>query len=149
MNLVYEFTMRFAVNVPPGELESLSVGRRLVYSAESGSIDGERIKAKFASGVGTTLIGADRFGNFEIRARFITDDNAALYLTFEGFLEFSDKAIRGHAPGASTEFGDPKIHITVRLESDHPKYSWVNHTVFVGEGRFAADGFEYKVYRLD
>jgi hypothetical protein len=123
--------------------------RWMIGSAENGSLEGERIKAKFVSGFGTGVFGPDGWSRFEIRTHFVTDDGAALYVAFDGLVELNEKTRAANELGGSSEFGDHKMSIVLRAESGHPKYLWLNHTIFVGEGWFLPEGFEYRVYRLN
>lgn len=150
MNPIFEFILRYVVSDPPAPDTGLGpLGERIVYRAESGSIEGERINARLVEAMGTTVIGSDGWGRFDARSHFVTDDAATLYITFEGFVEINEKTLRTRTHGEGTDWSDQKLQLVMRVESGHPNYSWVNHTLFVGEGRFLPKGVEYKVYRLD
>jgi hypothetical protein len=48
-----------------------------------------------------------------------------------------------------TNFGEQYFFINPRLETGDERYSWVNQTVFIGEGRaLPGPGVKYRVYRL-
>jgi len=41
------------------------------------------------------------------------------------------------------------VRLTPRIETGDPRYAWLNHTIFVGEGRLQPGRvIEYKVYRV-
>ena len=48
----------------------------------------------------------------------------------------------------TTEFGDHYFRATPRLETGDERYSWVNTTLFVAEGRVTESGVEYRVFRV-
>jgi hypothetical protein len=50
---------------------------------------------------------------------------------------------------APTQFGEQYIFVTPRMETGDPRYSWVNQTVFIGEGRvLPGPRIEFRVYRV-
>ncbi len=150
MNPIYEFTLRFVTTYPTDDLEAGPLGQRwVITNPKNGNLEGEHIKAKFVNGFGTAVFGPDGWSRFEIRTHFVTDDGAALYVAFDGLVELNEKTLAANEPGGSSEFADQKMPIVLRAESGHPKYAWLNHTIFIGEGRFLPYGFEYRVYRLN
>jgi hypothetical protein len=149
MNPKFEFYLRYVVSDQVAEIGSGPRGERTLYHAETGSIEGVRINGKLVHAFGTTVIGPDGWGRFEARSHFVTDDDAAIYITFEGVVEINEKTLRTRTGGEGTTFGDQRLQLVAHAESGHPKYAWVNHSLFVGEGHFLVNGVEYKVYRLD
>jgi Protein of unknown function (DUF3237) len=55
---------------------------------------------------------------------------------------------RALTAGSSTDYGDQYFRTSPRFETGDPRYSWLNHTVFVAEGRILPHAVEYKVYRV-
>jgi hypothetical protein len=150
MNPIYEFTLRYWINDPLAADVGLGPqGSRIVYRTDNGSIEGERINARLVEAMGTTVIGPDGWGRFDARSHFVTDDGATLYITFDGFVEINEKTLRSRTHGEGTEWADQKLQLVMRDESGHPAYSWLNHTLFVGEDHFLPKGVEYKVYQLN
>jgi hypothetical protein len=53
------------------------------------------------------------------------------------------------ANGTATRFEDQYFRTTPRMETGDPHYAWVNHSLFVGEGRVIEGlGVEYRVSRV-
>ena len=51
---------------------------------------------------------------------------------------------------APTDFGDQYFFIDPRLETGDDRYSWINRTLFVGQGRHASRSrVEFRVYRVE
>jgi hypothetical protein len=51
--------------------------------------------------------------------------------------------------GTATRFEDQYFRTTPRMETGDPRYAWVNHSLFVGEGRAIEGlGVEYRVSRV-
>jgi hypothetical protein len=79
----------------------------------------------------------------------VTDDGAFVYVHYHGLLEMNDKMQAAMAAAEATEFSDQYFRITPRFETGDDRYSWLNRSVFVGEGRlYPGFGVEYRVYRL-
>jgi hypothetical protein len=48
-----------------------------------------------------------------------------------------------------TKFGDQYYFTVFALETGDERYAWVNHTMFIGQGRFlTGPRVEYRVYRV-
>lgn len=51
--------------------------------------------------------------------------------------------------GRATRFEDHYIRMTMRFESDAPRYAWLNRHLFVAEGRLTGrDRIEYRIDRV-
>ena len=63
---------------------------------------------------------------------------------------FSGTAAPGLTGGTTgTDFGDHYFVTTPRLESGDPRYSWVNQSIFVGQGRIQPGPVvEFQVFRV-
>ena len=64
-------------------------------------------------------------------------------------LEFDEVAPRAMAEGVETEFGDTYFVTQPRFETGDARYSWLNYTLAVAEGRFIPGGVEYQVYSCE
>ncbi len=150
MNLEYELSYRAAlkeaINVGSGPY-----GNRLVVEVTGGDFEGKRLKGKVLSGGGDWLLaGPDGFGRIDVRVQFMTDDGAAIYLSYTGLIEMTEKVGQALADGSvGTDYGDHYFRTTPCMETGDPRYAWVNRTVFVAEGHIKPGRVvEYKVYRV-
>lgn len=51
--------------------------------------------------------------------------------------------------GVSTDFDQQYFRTSPRFESSDPRYSWMQQSVFVGQGRIiAGPGVEYNLFRI-
>ena len=148
MNLEYEFTFNAMIK-DPLQIGAGPYGTRLVFEVTGGSLDGKRLKGKVLTGGGDwLLVGPDGWGRLDVRAQFLTDDGAAIYAAYSGLLEMNEKVQRAITAGSSTEYADQYFRTTPRYETGDPRYAWLNHTLFVAEGRKVPHAVEYKVYRV-
>ena len=94
------------------------------------------------------MLGADGVAQIDVRTQIGTPDGATIYVQYVGVLELNDRvgaALRD--PALETSFDDQYCRTTMRLESGHERYAWVNRTVFVARGRLIGSGVHYEVYR--
>ena len=148
VELVYEFTFRAELG------GRLLVGRgptgtRAVAAVSGGTAEGARISGTIVGpGADWVVLGDDGYGQIDVRLQIQTSDGAVLLLTYTGSLERSGAVGAALAGGGDTEFADQYFRTHIRIECGDERYRWVNRTLFVGEGRIAAGGAEYRVYRL-
>ncbi|TXI54524.1 DUF3237 family protein, partial [Mycolicibacterium mageritense] len=75
---------------------------------------------------------------------------AVIYMSYQGLVEVNEAAaaaLGGAATG--TDFGEHYFVTTPRLESGDPRYTWVNQTIFVGQGRIQPGPVvEFQVFRV-
>jgi hypothetical protein len=98
------------------------------------------------------LAGADGYGRLDVRGTFTTADGAHIYFQYFGVIEYTEAAEAAVAGERASDYHEHYFRTAPRLESGDPRYSWVNQTLFVGEGRVhpAEPGptVEYRVYRV-
>ncbi|HYF28703.1 MAG TPA: DUF3237 domain-containing protein, partial [Baekduia sp.] len=90
MDLEHEFTYT-AMLKPPVEIGPGPLGTRMFFEAIDGPVTGERLRGTVLTGGGDwALLGPDGFVRLDVRAQMRTDDGAAVYLRYDGLLEFND-----------------------------------------------------------
>jgi hypothetical protein len=144
--LTYSATLKPPLAVGPGPF-----GNRLVYEVIEGRVEGPRIAGRVLSGGADWIIAcADGFGRVDVRAQFQTDDGAAIYVQYHGLLEMNEAVADAMAgKRAGTDFGDQYFRTAPRFETGDERYTWLNQSVFLAEGRLLEGlGVEYRVYRV-
>jgi len=148
MDLEYEFTFHATLK-DPVPVGAGPYGTRLVIEVTGGRLDGKRLKGKvLTGGADWLLVGSDGWGRVDVRGQFLTEDGAAIYAAYTGLLEMNEKVQRALSSGGSTDFGDQYFRTSPRFETGDPRYGWLNHALFVAEGRMLPHAVEYKVYRV-
>ena len=149
MELQHEFDLRAELKEP------LAVGRgpfgtRMFIEVTGGSVDGARISGELSSGGGDWLLLDDAgFGHLDVRGQILTPDGAVIYLSYHGVLEANESVQAALGGQAETEWADQYFRTAPRLETGAEQYAWVNHTVWVAEGRLReGPAVEYRVYRV-
>ena len=122
----------------------------MFFDVISGSVNGPRIQGEFRGGGGDwLLLGADGFGRLDVRAQIETSDGAFVYVQYYGVVEMNEKVQVAMGAAEATDFGDQYFRTSPRFETGDQRYSWLNQSLFVGEGRlYPGFGVEYRVYRV-
>ncbi len=149
MQLEYECTYHATLKQPV-VVGPTPYGTRMIFEVTGGSFEGKRLRGKVLTGGGDwLLVGADGWGRLDVRAQFVTDDGAAIYLSYYGLLEMNEKVQHATAGTTGTDYGDQYFRTNPRFETGDPRYAWLNQTLFVAEGRvLPGSAVEYRVYRL-
>jgi hypothetical protein len=148
--LVPEFEIR--ANVVLDDLGAGPLGQRVIANVTGGSIDGDRLKGTISgAGADWLLICPDGFGRLDVRFTCKTHDGAAIYVQYHGVVEVTEDmtAILGGA-SKSVNYGDQYFFTNPRLETGDERYTWVNESQFLGQGRLVpGPTVEYRVYRVE
>lgn len=147
MELVHEFTFRANLK-PPLPIGAGPIGTRMYYELDGGDVVGDRLNGTIRGGGEWALIGPDGYLRVDVRAQIETSDGAFLYVQYVGLLEMNAAVQSATENGTGTEFADQYFWTNPRIETGDPRYSWLNTTFFVGEGRVLPGlGIEYRVWR--
>ena len=147
MKLVQEFAFK-AMLKPPVPIGAGPIGTRMYYELTGGEVEGERLRGKVLGGGEWALIGPDGYLRVDVRAQVETQDGAFLYVQYVGLLEMNPAVQGAIENGTGTEFSDQHFYTNPRIETGDARYSWVNTTFFIGEGRILPGlGVEYRVWR--
>jgi hypothetical protein len=147
MNLVEEFVFsaQLAEPIPIG---AGPIGTRNYFDVTSGVVSGDRVKGKVLGGGEWALVGPDGFLRVDVRLQIQTHDDAFLYMQYTGLLGMDETVQNALAQGLGTDFGDQYFFTNPRIETGDERYTWMNTTFFVGEGRFlSGGGVEYRLSR--
>jgi hypothetical protein len=134
-------------------------GQRGIGNYTGGQFFGDRLKGTIVgASADWSLQGQDGFNRRDERLTFKTVDGALIYVQALGLTELTPALIDivegGDTP---TNFGDQYFFNNPRLETGDERYSWVNQTMFIGQGRLlpapraTPQGrvrVEFRVYRV-
>jgi hypothetical protein len=149
MELVHEFMLRARLE-PPLAFGAGLLGERIFFNAVEGTVEGERMRGTLLPGGGDWLLAhPSGWGVLDVRTQVRTDDGALIYVQYHGLVEMNATFMAAFASGAQTRFEDQYFRTALRLETGDARYAWVNHSLFVGEGRAVEwPGVEYRVSRV-
>jgi hypothetical protein len=148
MELRYEF--EYYAMLKPVEVGPGPYGTRVFYEVTEGEVTGERLSGRLLTGGGDwLLVGADGWGRLDVRAQIETRDGAVIYVTYYGLIEMNERVQKAVAAGAETSWEDQYFRTSPRLETGDARYSWVNQSLFVAQGRlYPGLAVQYRVYRV-
>ena len=111
-------------------------GARRIFEVESGTIEGERLRATLkGSANGDWLrMGADGVAELDVRALVETHDGALVFMQYTGRTDTT-------APGAP-------LYATPRFETGDERYRWLNRVQAVAKGTFDGHTLVYELYEL-
>ncbi|MFK7916104.1 MAG: DUF3237 domain-containing protein [Pseudomonadales bacterium] len=149
MQLEYLLSYRAVIGSSLSIGASPAAGDRSIARVTGGTFEGPGLKGTIVEpGADWVRRTSDGFGQVDVRLIFATDDDAHIYVTYTGLLEFSDKVMQTLASGAEMQFGDSYFATQIRFETGSDKYAYLNNTLAVGEGRLLGNEVEYRCYRL-
>jgi hypothetical protein len=121
----------------PIVLSRTPVGDRLIYEVESGTLEGERIRAKLTgtSAADWLVVGPDGTGTLDVRAVVETDDGAHVFLHYQGRVDLSG------GPGAP-------LYAAPLFETGDDRYRWLNKVQAIAKGTLEGTKLTYDVYQV-
>jgi hypothetical protein len=147
MNLVHECTFS-AILKPPLAIGAGPAGARMYYEICGGEVVGDRLRGAVRGGGEWALVGSDGYLRVDVRAQVETNDGAFLYVQYLGLLEVNAVVQNAIANQTGTQFEDQHFYTNPRFETGDARYSWLNTTFLIGEGRLLPGlGVEYRLWR--
>lgn len=154
MQLQFEFQFT-VISEQPDHVGPTDTGALAYHVLPSAELTGDRITARAVHPGGDWFRElADGYGYIDVRILMQTNDDALIHIAYQGFVEPTDTLSQAIESLKPTSFSDQSIRTTWRLSTGDERYSWVNRSVFVGEGRFLPGGgnrlgMQHNVYRLE
>jgi hypothetical protein len=144
LELEHVFDYTVALNPP------VVFGSRMFYEALSGRVTGPRLNGDVLRGGGDwATVRPDGWVGLDVRGHTRTDDGVLLYFSYDGLLEPTPAFNRAVATGGETAFEDQYWRVSIRVETDDPRYQWLTRSTLLGRGRLCADrGVAYQVFRV-
>ncbi len=132
------------VTVSPEPAIDLGVtpsGRRMMVTITQADWRGERLNAHLKSGTVAAdwmIIGPDGVGLIDIRVTLETDDNALIYVHYQGRRDITSVMQGVDAP----------VYIAPVFETGDGRYQWLNKVQAIGKGTMVGDVRVYDVYEV-
>jgi len=134
----------------PTVIGKIPTGNRSIFAMTGGEFEGERLRGRVhPSGGEWMLQNDDGLGQVDVRILLETDDGVPIYLRYSGLMDFNQAVVEALGQGRPTEYGDNLFLTHARFEAGDPRYTWLNRTIAVGEGRVHPDCVEYTLYEIN
>ena len=143
---VFDYHVRLK---PPVVVGQGAYGLRVFYEAVGGEVSGPRLNGQVLGGGGDwALVGSDGWARLDVRGQVMTDDGAAIYITYPGILQLNEAMMNATASGAGTGFDDQYFRATPSFETGDERYRWLTQSAFLARGRaLEGGGVAYEVFR--
>jgi len=141
-------TLQVAV-IQAQKIGAVPCGSRNIAPIEGGHFEGPRLRGKVLPGGGDwTLLRADGVLELDLRLTLETDDGALLYMTSFGLRHGPPEVIAALGRGESVDPSAYYFRTTLRFETSHPKYAFLNQLLAVSSGDRRAEGPIYTIHEL-
>ena len=139
-------TVRIAAG-PAQKLGSVPHGIRSFVPVTGGDFQGPRLRGKVLPGGGDwLLLRSDGALELDLRITLETDDQALIYMTFQGLRHGPADAIAALGRGEVVDPARYYFRTVPRFETSAERYGFLNRIVTVGAGETHPDG---AVHRID
>ena len=143
------FTLRLDVDTAGAtQIGKTPEGRRTIAPVSGGSFEGERLKGTVLSGADWVRFRADGTMMIDVRLTLCTDDQALIYLTYQGRFIGAAGAMAQLAEGKTLDRDDYSLVTVARFECGDQRYAWLNHVIAVGTGEQSGFNPVYTVYEI-
>jgi Protein of unknown function (DUF3237) len=143
----YLMTLQVAV-ASPQRVGAVPHGTRVIVPIANGHFEGPRLRGKVLPGGGDwTLLRADGVLELDLRLTLETDDGALIHMTSFGLRHGPPEVIAALARGERVV--DPSTYYfrtTLRFETAHPEYAFLNRLLAVSTGDRRPEG---PIYTID
>ena len=145
MNSRLLMTMQVAV-ASPQRIGAVPHGTRVTVPIASGLFDGPRLRGKVLPGGGDwTLLRADGVLELDLRVTLETDDGALIHMASFGLRHGPPEVLAALARGDSVDPSTYYFRTTIRLETSHPNYTFLNRLLAVASGDRRPAGVVYTI----
>jgi hypothetical protein len=123
-------------------------GLRRIATVTGGRFTGDRLSGAVLSGADWVVNRPDGVMVIDVRLTLKTDDDALIYLTYQGrFLAAPDVMAR-FAKGAMLDPSEYSLAIRATFECGDDRYVWLNNLIAVGTGEQTATGPVYSIFEI-
>lgn len=139
--------------VEAGPMRPLGLGRlgqRRIVTIAGGEVSGPRLNGRILPG-GADWLTLNHEGVAILDARYAieTHDGAIVEIIDQGFRHGPEAIMKSLVSGEAVPPEAYYMRSTIRLETGHPDYSFVNSLVFVGTGAKTPTGVQIDIYSVE
>jgi|SRR5215471_2341237 len=139
IELVPLCTLRIQLK-PPIEVSAGPAGTRLIGELVSVQVKGDRLRGEMlgAAAADWMIVGPGGIGNVDVRVTLQTDDDAVIFVQYDGRLDASQ----------GLQF-PMTAYVAPRFETGDERYAWLNRIQAVGKGILYEDlSVEHEWYEV-
>jgi hypothetical protein len=150
ISLERELTYLVRTTQPLEPTHGSPAGSRQYWQVTEATLKGSRIDAKLAAtGIDWMGVGDDGFWRPNVKAQFVTEDGAVIFLHYTGLVQQTDAFKKAAEENRETEWEQQYLRLAMRFDTGSARYAWLNQSLFVAAGRLLGTGkIEYAVFRV-
>lgn len=141
------------LSVEAGSMRPMGMGRlgqRRIVTIAGGLVSGPRLNGRILPGGADWLtVNHDGVAILDARYALQTDDGAIVEVIDQGFRHGPEAVMKSLVSGETVPPEAYYMRSTIRLESGHPDYAFVNRLVFVGTGAKTPAGVQIDIYSVE
>ncbi len=148
MNSRLLMTVRIATAASQ-KLGRVPYGNRTVVPVTGGHFEGQRLRGEILFGGGDwLLLRSDNVLELDLRITLETDDQARIYMTFQGLRHGAPEVIAALGRGEAVDRASYYFRTVPRFETSTESYAFLNRMVTVGVGEARPDGAIHRIYEI-
>lgn len=130
-------------------LGAVPLGTRSIAPITSGSFEGPRLRGKVLSGGGDwQLLRSDGVLELDLRVTLETDDGALIQMSSFGLRHGPPEVIAAIGRGETVDPSSYYFRTTIRFETGHAKYAFLNRLIAISSADRRPDGPIYTIHEV-
>lgn len=123
-------------------------GVRRIAPVTAGAFSGARLRGIVLPGADWVINRPDGVMVIDVRLTLRTEDDALIYLTYQGRFLAAPEAMARFGRGMLLDPSEYSLAINARFECGDERYVWLNDVVAVGTGEQTRDGPVYSIFEI-
>ena len=123
-------------------------GLRRIAPVTGGTFSGARLNGVVLGGADWVINRPDAVMAVDVRLTLRTQDDVAIYLSYQGRFLATPEVMARFARGAALAPSDYTLAIVTKFECGDARYAWLNDIVAVGTGEQTATGVVYSIFEI-
>jgi hypothetical protein len=150
LNSQFLTALRLQVDFPAmARIGKTPQGNRLIAPVLGGRFDGPRLTGDvLPGGADWALYRGDDRMLVDVRLTLKTDDEALIYLTYQGALRTTAEDMVRFKMGETLSPEAFNLRTVTRFETGTPQYEWLNDMIGIGVGNQEAGGVIYHIFEV-
>ena len=133
----------------PHEMGACPAGTRRIIPIVGGTVSGPLIQGRLLNvGADWQTVRADSVADLDARYAIETMDGAVIEVISQGIRDISPQVAERIAAGEAVPPSEYYMRTAIRLETGHPAYEWVNHSLFLATGGKDGATVRLSIYRV-
>jgi hypothetical protein len=125
------------------------LGRRRIAPILGGEFSGARLRGVVLPGGADWVINRpDGAMAIDVRIALRTDDEALIYLTYQGLFKAGAEAMARFNRGERLAEDEYRLRTIARFETGAPPYDWLNDLLAIGVGTQTSQGPVYQIFEV-